>query len=288
MPKNSEMNKESSPAAPKPFVVRKLDPAAANSAQVRALVQGKPFLVSLCALTAFSLYVIGAVLYLSKWQWLCALALAAGWAGILYWERERIAPILKIMLIAAALGMAGEWLCVRKFDLWRYHFPVFADGLPVWIGLVWGYLYTLYILIAELIDRGWQKLGEPVRNLFGIIFGVVFFLFLRQVFLRIDVRISYYYILFLAVGLSLWRTPMDALTLIVAGVAGTFGEYLSIQHGLWHYTSPAFPETGMPVSLPLAWGLAAVFVRNAACQFWYSMFWMCVGVGALLGILKII
>lgn len=191
------------------------------------------------------------------------------------------------MLVAAVLGTVGEWFCVHKFNLWQYHFPVFRDGLPVWIGLVWGYLYALYILIAELFDGGWRRCGEPVRHLLSITFGVVFFVFLREVHLRIDVHISYYYVLFLAVGLTLWRTPLDILTLIVAGLGGTLGEYLAIQNGLWHYTHPAFPTTGMPISLPLAWGLAAVYIRNAALRFWHSTLWLLAGVGVLWGILKL-
>lgn len=246
----------------------------------------RPLAIRSGSLLFFSLYVIGAVLYLSRWQWLCAAALFLGLAGILFWEKQRLWDILKISLVAGVLGMIGEWLCVHKFDLWQYHFPVFQWGLPIWIGLVWGYLYTLYILIAEIFDGGWKPLGEPGRNFLSIAFGIVFFLFLREVFRRIGIYIAYYYVLFLAVGLSLWRRPMDIFTLIVAGLGGTLGEYLAIQHGLWHYTSPAFAETGMPISLPLAWGLAGVYVRNAAVHFWHSTIWLSLGAAVLYGVLK--
>lgn len=275
----------STPGKP-PIVVRRVNPS--GGAQSLPMTPGRPPLLGIGALIGFSLYVIGAVLYVSRMQWLCAAVLTAGCAGLLYWEKHRWVHLLKIMLIAAALGSVGEWFCVHKFNLWQYHFPVLRDGLPVWIGLVWGYLYAIYILIAEVIDSGWRKFGEPVRNFLAISFGIVFFIFLRQVFLRIDIHISYYYVLFLAVGLSIWRSPLDVLTLIVAGLGGTFGEYLAIQNGLWHYTHPAFPATGMPISLPLAWGLAAVFIRNAALRFRHSLIWMLVGVGVLLGVLRLL
>lgn len=238
-------------------------------------------------LAGFSLYVIGVVLFLSRWQWLCAFALAVGWGLILWREKKRWVYPLKIMLVAAALGTVGEWFCVRKFNLWTYHFPVFHDGLPVWIGLVWGYLYVVYVLIAERLDAVWQKLGELARNFLSVAFGIAFFLFLRLVFRQIDMYISFYYVLFLAVGLSIWRTPMDVMTLIVAGAGGTFGEYLAIQNGLWSYSSPAFPETGMPISLPLAWGLAGIFIRNAAVHFWHSLLWLLAGTAILIGWLKL-
>lgn len=281
----SEMDKPG-PDQAKPYVVRaaKTPPPA----QARFARGDRPLWMRLAVLGALSLYVIGAVLVASKWQWVCAFLLLAGWAGILFWEKDRAWDVLKIILVAAVLGMAGEWLCVHKFHLWEYHFPVFKYGLPVWIGLVWGYLYAVYILIAEVFERGWQRFGEPVKHFLSIAFGVAFFLFLREVYMRIDVYISYYYILFLAVGLTLWRTPMDCFTLIVAGAGGTIGEYLAIQNGLWSYTSPAFPATGMPISLPLAWGLAAVFVRNAAIHFRHAVLWLAVGFGVLYGILKVI
>ena len=234
-----------------------------------------------------SLYVIGVVLYVSRWPWVCALALSAGWAWLFVWSGARRMQILKLMLVAAALGTIGEWVCVRKFNLWQYHFPTFRDGLPVWIGLVWGYLYALFVLMAEPLEELWRKFGERLRTILSIVFGVLFFLFLREVFLRIHVGIACYYVLFLAVGLSIWRTPIDVMTLVVAGLGGTLGEDLAIQNGLWHYTQPAFPSTGMPVSLPLAWGLAAVYIRNASLRFWHSTLWLSVGVGMLLVVLKI-
>ncbi|MBI4179111.1 hypothetical protein HY522_06800 [bacterium] len=239
-------------------------------------------------LTGLALYVIGAVLVLSRWQWACAAALLAGLAAILAWEKNRREYFLRIMLVAGLLGSIGEWVCVHKFDLWRYHFPVFKWGLPVWIGFVWAYLFSVYILIAEPFASGWSRLPENLRRLLGVTFGVTFFLFLHEVFDRIGIYISYYYILFLGAGLVLWRTPLDIFTLIVAGLGGTFGEYLAIQNGLWHYTQPAFTGTGMPISLPLAWGLAGVYVRNAALRFWQSTLWLAAGGGVLYGVLRIL
>lgn len=254
----------------------------------RLPVAARPGWVSIAALTGFSLYVIGVVLYTSAWQWICTLLLALGWAGVLWWERRRWWDVLKVMLVAFVLGAVGEWICVRKFDLWKYHFPTLSDGVPVWIGLVWGYLYAVYILIAEVFNAVWQRFGELLRNLLTIVLGIAFFLFLRAVFQRIDVHIAYYYVLFLAVGLALWRSPMDAMTLIVAGLGGTFGEYMAIQNGLWTYPSPVFADVGMPISLPLAWGLAGVFVRNAAAHFWHSILWLLVGTGLLCAAVRLV
>ncbi len=271
--------------APKPVFIRAAQPG--GPAGTRALIPDRPFFLRAAALAVFSGFVIATVLYLSQFQWLCALVLLAGCAAVIFWERRRWWSVLKMMLVAGVLGAVGEWLCVRKFNLWQYHFPVFKDGLPVWIGLVWSYLYALFILIAEIFEDGWRRLGDPIKNFLAIGFGVVFFLFLREVFLHIDRNISYYYILFLAIGLSIWRAPADTLTLIVAGIGGTVGEYMSIRHGLWHYTNPVFPASGMPISLPLAWGLAAVFVRNAAMRFWHSTLWLLAGTGLLAGAIRV-
>ncbi len=274
------------PAPSKPIVIRAA--AAGGSNFSRTLYRSRTAWIQAAALAGFSLYVIGVVLYLSANQWLCAGALSLGWAGILYWERARPqGAVLKIMLVAFALGGIGEWICVHRFHLWEYHFPIFRDGLPVWIGLVWGYLYAVFILIAEILEGVWQTFGDPVKRVLGIGLGIIFFLFLRAVFLRINEYISYYYVLFLAVGLTIWRSPLDVLTFLVAGAGGTFGEYLSIQKGLWHYTQPIFTEIGMPISLPLAWGLAAVYIRNAAREFWQSTLWLAIGGGVLYGVLRV-
>lgn len=230
----------------------------------------------------FSLYVIGTVLYLSKWQWLCALALLLGSAAMLYFSKR----LWKIFAVAFVLGSVGEYLCVAKFDLWRYQFPTFYGGLPVWIGLVWGYLFAVYALIAELFEPTWDVMVPGLRRLLGVAFAIAFLLFFREVMGRISIYIAYYYILFLALALVHWNKPSDALIFIVAGLGGTWGEYMSIQKGLWIYTHPAFAETGMPISLPMAWGFAAVFVRNAATRFWHSIGWLTASAAILVGMVK--
>lgn len=246
--------------------------SASNSARSR-----RPWLARALASIGFSLYVIGTVLYLSKWQWLCALSLAAGSAAMLYFSPRH----WKIFAVAFALGSVGEYLCVAQFDLWRYRFPTFHAGLPIWIGLVWGYLFAVYALIAELFEPVWEVMVPALRRLLAVAFVLVFFLFFREVMSRISTYIAYYYILFLALALVHWNKPADALIFIVAGIGGTWGEFLSIQKGLWVYTHPAFAETGMPISLPMAWGFAAVFVRNAASRFWHSIGWLAVAAAVL-------
>jgi hypothetical protein len=54
------------------------------------------------------------------------------------------------------------------------------------------------------------------------------------------------------------------LIFVIGGALGTLGEYICMKLGFWQYHYPFFMAIGLPLSLPLAWGLSAVIVARIA------------------------
>ena len=56
----------------------------------------------------------------------------------------------------------------------------------------------------------------------------------------------------------LWHGERDIMIFFIGAILGTTGEYICMKLGFWYYHFPFFRSFGLPVSLPLAWGLSAV------------------------------
>ena len=203
---------------------------------------------------------------------LVALALGAGSFGILrVWKEERA-----VFAAAALLGVFGELLCTAKGNsYWIYAPGVCSFGLaiPFWLPLVWGFLMVLFNRMGRLL----APLAEPIR--WPLLIGILTFLLVlpKLVYpLYVHQAVLAAYGVFTGAMLFRWSTAEDAATCWAGGLMGTFGEYLCIRLGIWHYPEWAwnlpwvFGEgtVPMPATLPLAWGLAAVIVRNSAA--WYK------------------
>jgi hypothetical protein len=72
------------------------------------------------------------------------------------------------------------------------------------------------------------------------------------------------YSAFLIPALIFWRGEKDILIFIIGGVLGTVGEFTCMKLGFWEYHYPFLRSIGVPISLPLAWGLSAVIVGRIA------------------------
>lgn len=64
-------------------------------------------------------------------------------------------------------------------------------------------------------------------------------------------------------ALKLWHTKQDAYFFIVGALLGPLGELLAVTVGVWTYANPAV--LGLPLWLPLAWGLVVVFFNRIVC-----------------------
>lgn len=58
--------------------------------------------------------------------------------------------------------------------------------------------------------------------------------------------------------LMLYRDRVLSTVFVVVGLAGAAAEAVAINHGAWTYANPQF--LGVPVWLPLLWGIAGVTV----------------------------
>jgi len=62
--------------------------------------------------------------------------------------------------------------------------------------------------------------------------------------------------------LSVWRRKGDAYFLLIGAALGAVAEIIAIHYGVWQYANPSF--LGIPMWLPIAWGIIAVLIRRMA------------------------
>ncbi len=204
------------------------------------------------------------------------LLILAGLAAILAWAvRPRADRSWKrIALWAAVLGTTGEALCVIPSwypdgrGLWEYRFPNpfgLAWELPIWLPLVWANLFVLFTGLARRIPGS----GSSERPGFGRYLALLVIIAHAFAIARVvRIEILFGLVPLFAAFLLWWNTPRDLALYGIAAILGTFGEILAMREGLWIYTAPFFSAEflkdlgipGLPISLPMAWGLCAVFV----------------------------
>ena len=74
------------------------------------------------------------------------------------------------------------------------------------------------------------------------------------------------YSIFMLLAVIFWHGERDILIFVIGAVLGTLGEYICRKLGFWRYHYPFFRSIGLPISLPLAWGLSAVIVGRVAAN----------------------
>ncbi|MDX2445677.1 MAG: DUF2878 family protein, partial [Desulfobacterales bacterium] len=194
-------------------------------------------------------------------------------AGIGFWLLHyRNPPDVAAMLAAAVLGTPSEMLCV-KFGVWSYHAPGLILGIPVWIPLIWASLFCLFqhitLTMLDLADRRWPDPTTLSRRiLFGILAALIIIYYLWVV-ISIAQSIAMVYSVIVLIGIVFWHKERDILIFIVGSILGTIGEAICMQLGFWQYQYPYFDTIGMPISLPMAWGLSAVIIGRIA-KIWDS------------------
>jgi hypothetical protein len=211
------------------------------------------------------IYVVAVVvLYWRNPLW--ASLLLGGGLGIQLWLwREKADAAM--MAAAALLGTPSEILCVR-LGVWSYHAPGLVFGIPVWIPLVWASLLCLFRRIAlsthSVIWRVWPSSKMVgMKIFFGVLGGVIVVYYLATVSVIMR-TIAVVYTAFIIPALIFWHGRRDILIFFIGAALGTLGEYTCIKLGFWHYHYPFFRSLGVPVSLPLAWGLSSVIAGRIA------------------------
>lgn len=215
--------------------------------------------------SAMSLYVVAVVVFSWRQPILTSLLLGFGLLMQLLIWREKSQAVM--MIAAVLLGTPSEMVCV-KYGVWSYHAPGLIFGIPIWIPLVWAYLFGLFRCITLHFYRMIWVMPSGRQNLIKkvVFWGlrIVILLYSAVTVSLIKRSIALTYTIFLIPAVIFWRRDRDVLIFIVGGVLGTFGEFICMKLGFWHYHYPLFKSIGLPLSLPLAWGLSSVIIGRIA------------------------
>ncbi|MBI2131026.1 DUF2878 family protein [Candidatus Woesearchaeota archaeon] len=63
-------------------------------------------------------------------------------------------------------------------------------------------------------------------------------------------------------GMKFWHKKQDFFYFISGAVIGPIAEVICIYFGVWQYVNPSF--LGIPVWLPLIWGLGTILIKRIA------------------------
>jgi len=212
-------------------------------------------------------FVIVVVLTLWSNPFVALVALAVGIVLQRCFWKEKVDGA--VMAIAALVGAPAEILCVKS-GLWSYRAPGLVFGVPIWLPLVWAYLICLFRRISLSIYMVLHSAPSDDENaafsgLFPFLKFLILVYFLATV-LVIDKKIAITFSLFMGVMAIFRHRRKDVLLFITGAILGTFGEFLCMQLGFWHYHKPTLKAIGLPVSLPLAWGLSSIIIVSLAEQ----------------------
>lgn len=211
------------------------------------------------------IYVVAVVTFCWDRPLAASLLLAGGLVMQLWFWREK--PDAAVMAAATLLGTPAEILCVR-LGVWTYDAPGLVFGIPIWIPLVWAFLFCLFRRISLSLHSAIQRVLPDnkmlARNIiFKVLGGAILVYYLITVTV-IRGTIAIVYTMFMIPAAIFWNGERDILFFFVGGALGTLGEYICMKLGFWHYHYPFFRSIQLPISLPLAWGLSAVITGRIA------------------------
>lgn len=64
------------------------------------------------------------------------------------------------------------------------------------------------------------------------------------------------------VAVRLWHVKRDIYLFLSAAALGAAAEIIAVRFGAWQYSNPTL--LGVPIWLPLLWGIAVVFIKRVA------------------------
>ena len=212
-----------------------------------------------------SFYLVGVVVFFWRTPFWASLLLVFGLGiQLRFWGEKGDAAT---MAAAALLGTPSEIICV-KYGIWSYEAPGLFLGIPVWIPLIWASLFCLFrrisITIHGVVQRIWPDSRTAWSRIFLGVLGAVILVYYVLVAFTIMQTIAAVYSFFMLLAVIFWHKGRDILIFIVAGILGTFGEYICMKLGFWEYHFPFFRSIGLPISLPMAWGLSGVMIGRIA------------------------
>ncbi|MDI6796031.1 MAG: hypothetical protein QMD09_03760 [Desulfatibacillaceae bacterium] len=168
-------------------------------------------------------------------------------------------------VFALFLGLFGEYACTR-LGMWIYANPSIG-GLPIWLGLVWPVLMVNFLEMAHYLNSFFSTPRIRLPGLIHFALALLIGSYLAFVLVTLNNLIAWVLTLFFVLTALGAHKPFNLWLFVVAALGGFFGEYICVFFGVWVYTKPGFGSLGMPVSLPLAWGVSANLIWLCARAF---------------------
>jgi hypothetical protein len=215
----------------------------------KAIIAGGACFASLFAICLYftNNYVVGALLIIILW-------------GVVRME-PKLVPAL---IVSAILGTFGEVICCHVARLWIYANSTFWM-IPWWIPVIWAILFASFFQFSRLLFTLFEKLPSKIwRRGILVACASLIVAYILFALVSIDLKFSIFFAIMIAITFAFRHDPFAILLFLVAAFCGTLGEYLCMQNGVWYYTdpNPALERYGVPLSLPLAWGLSMNIVWN--------------------------
>ena len=209
-------------------------------------------------------YVIVVVIIWAEHIWASVLLVGGLYIQLCFW-RDKSDGV--IMLIAVIFGTVGEILCVKS-NVWKYRADGVLLGIPLWVPFAWAFLLCLFRRVSlstySVIIKIWPSPSLLRRKVLFAIMGVTIIIYFFAIILLINKAIAIIYSIIFITSIMFCRRDIDILIFLIGSTCGTLGEYICISLGLWRYHFPFFASVGIPVSLPLAWGLSSVIICKIA------------------------
>lgn len=157
-------------------------------------------------------------------------------------------------LFAIIFGTFGEFMCCRSY-LWVYKYPT-AYNLPVWIPFIWPILLiNLWEATTYILDL-LKKTPKALRISLLVILSVVILGYIIFTVYYLQNLVALILLGFLLIVVAFAREPINIWLFVAVAAGGFFGEYVCVKYGVWFYARPVFTSIGMPLSLPMAWGVS--------------------------------
>ncbi len=225
----------------------------------------KRLLIELAFVTFSGIYAVITVLTCWRMPALASLVLFIGlWMQLFFWREKEDAAT---MMFAALIGAPSEMLCV-KLGLWSYYAPGLILGVPAWLPLVWAFLMCLFrrfsLTVHAILHKRWPGSVSACISLLFWMLGVLIIIYFIITVSIIKKEYAVIFSFFMIITVMFKHSRKDILIFITGAVFGTLGEYLCMRLGFWLYHNPHFKLIGLPISLPLAWGLSSVIITTIA------------------------
>ena len=101
-----------------------------------------------------------------------------------------------------------------------------------------------------------RKTRELILEIASIIIGSILILS----FYTDNLLLFFLFLIILMIVMRFWFKKRDIHFFLIGAIIGTIGEIICTNFGVWKYTNPTF--LGIPIWLPLAWGLASVLIKR--------------------------